>query len=168
MIPEGKYNAHAIQWDFGFAGEKNTRQICVQFEILEGEWAGHCFNWYGFFTDKSKERTIESLRYCGWTNDDIMSMEGMGTKVVQLDIVHEEQTVGKGAGKVHPKVRFVNRLGGGGTIKLDKPMDMAQKRMFAAEMRMLAKSIPPMAGGQNVADRAKTEKPSGSTEEDPF
>jgi len=169
MIPEGKYNAHAIQWDFGFAGEKNTRQVCVQFEILEGEFAGHCINWYGYFTDKSKDRTMQSLRYCGWSNDDIMSMEGMGRYIVQLDIGHEEKTEGKNQGKIFPKVKFVNRLGGGGPIKLEKPMDMAQKRMFAAEMKMLAKSVPPMVGGYPAPDRAKTEVPGGAaSEEDPF
>lgn len=161
MIPEGKYNAHAIQWDFGYAGKDNTRQVCVQFEILEGDFAGQCFNWYGFFTEKTKERTIQSLRYCGWKNDDIMNMEGMGTLIVQLDIAHEEQKEGKNQGKTFPKVRWVNRLGGGGPIKLEKPMDMAQKRMFAAEMKMLAKSIAPMKGGYPV-DRAKTEVPDGA------
>jgi len=163
MIDEGEYTAKATQWDWGFAGTDNKKQVVIQFEIVEGPFAGHVINYYGFFTDKTKQRTIESLRYCGWKNDDIMAMDGMGDLLVRIVVKHEPWE-----GKVNAKVAWVNRLGGGGPIKLEKPMDMAQKRMFAAEMRMLAKSVAPVKGGY-PADRAKTEVPGGAaSEEDPF
>jgi hypothetical protein len=163
MIEEGTYTAHAVQWDWGFAGTDKKRQIAVQFEILEGPYAGYTITWFGFFTEKTMQRTIESLRYCGWQDDDIIKMEGMGTLQVQIVVGHEEWE-----GKPRAKVRWVNRLGGG-TIKLESPMDMAQKRLFAAEMRMHAKQVPPIKGGIAAPNRAKTEVPHGDPQEnDPF
>lgn len=160
MIQAGTYIAHATQWELGLTKE-GREQICVQFEILEGDYAGYTLNWFGYFTDKTTERTIQSLRYCGWKGDDLQNLDadGMGTLQVQIVVEMEEATEGKSAGKTFPKVRWVNRLGGGGPIKLERPMDTNQKRMFAARMKLHAKAVPVMTGGYPVSDRAKTETP---------
>lgn len=170
MIPEGKYVAKAVQWDFGYTrgkeGEAPKEQIAVQFEVAEGEYQGHTLTWYGFFTEKAQQRTIESLRYAGWSSDDIMEMSGMGDVLCQVVVEHETQTEGKGAGEVRARIRWVNQLGG--PIKLERPMDMAQKRMFAARVKLLAKLAPPMKGGVAVTDRAKTEPNHAGKTDDPF
>ncbi len=161
MIPNGNYTAKAMQWDLG-STKDGKEQIAVQFEITEGEFAGHCLTWYGYFTEKTTARTLESLRYCGWSNDDISQMEGMGDYLVQIVVEAEMYE-----GKMRDRIRWVNRLGGGGPIKLEKPMDMGQKRMFAAKMRMHAKQAPVMKGGYKVERAAETERPSEG-ENDPF
>jgi len=170
MIAEGKHNAKAVQWEWGLTKDGKD-QMAVQFEIVEGEAAGTRLTWYGYFTDKSQERTLQALRYCGWKNDDIVNMEGMGDLLVQIVVGYEEQTVGKNAGKIVAKVQWVNQLGGGGPIKLDRPMDANQKRMFAARMKLFAKMVPPVQGGYPVANRAKTEEGGAAdakAEDEPF
>lgn len=156
LIPIGTYTAKAMQWDLG-ENKDGSPKLAVQFEITEGEYEGVCITWYGYFTEKAQARTLESLRYCGWSSDDIVTMDGMGDYLVQIVVEHEVANEGKSAGTTFAKVRWVNRLGGGGPIKLEKPMDMAQKRMFAAKMRMHAKQVPVMKGGYKV-ERAATEK----------
>lgn len=157
MIEKGTYTARAVQWDWGTTKD-GKEQVAVQMEIVEGQFQGWCITWYGYFTDKTKQRTIESLKYMGWRGDDIMTMTGMGDLLCQIVVDHEQQTEGKRAGEWVAKVRWVNRLGGGGPIKLDRPMDMAAKRMFAAKLKMHARQVPDVVGGCKVENRAPTQK----------
>jgi hypothetical protein len=170
-IEDGTYTAVARQWEFGLT-KGGADQVAVQFEIVEGPYKGYTLTWYGYFTDKTTKRTMESLRYCGWRSDDISTLEGMGSLLVQIVVAQEEQTEGKNAGKTYPKVRWVNQLGGGGPIKLEKPMDAGQKKMFAARMRMHAKQVPVVKGGYAAPtespSRADTETPSGTEDDIPF
>lgn len=146
MIEPGKYTAVAREWELGLTKEGGD-QIAVKFELTEGEYAGQCLVWYGFFTEKTRVRSLESLRACGWKGDDIAALTGMGDLQVQLVVEHEVQTQGKREGETFAKVRWVNRLGGGGPIKLDRPMDARAKQTFAARMRMHAAQVKPVNGG---------------------
>lgn len=175
-VENGTYTAKAKQWDHGRTKGSQTSepkdQVAVQFEITEGPHAGRCLTWYGFFTEKTMVRTLEALRYCGWTSDDVVSLEGMGNLLVSIVVENEQQVGGKNDGTWYPKVRWVNQLGGGGPIKLDQPMDMAAKRMFAAKMKMHAKQVPVVKGGyaahaEAPKDRAPTTREPGSDDE-PF
>jgi hypothetical protein len=157
MIAEGTYTARAVQWDWGLTRD-GKEQVVVQFEIVEGPYQGWCQTWYGSFSEKAQARTIESLRYAGWKNDDIMTMEGMGDILCQIVIAHEVQQEGKNAGNTIARVRWVNRLGGGGPIKLDRPMDMAQKRMFAQKLKLHARQVPAIQGGYPAKKEAPSEE----------
>lgn len=137
MIPAGTYTAKATgSFDFGKAA-KGTEQVAVEFEILDGPEAGRCLTWFGFFTEATTERTIESLRYAGWQGDDITTLDGLGSRRVSLVVEHESYN-----GKVIAKVQWVNRFGGMGVVKLKQPMDEKQKRQFAAKMKGFAASVP--------------------------
>lgn len=171
-IPNGTYTAVAKQWDHGMTKDGTKEQIVVQFEIAEGEQLGKRLTWYGYFTEKTTTRTIEALRFCGWKSDDIVTLEGMGSLLVSIVVEAEQQVGGKSDGVWYPKVRWVNQLGGG-PIKLERPMDMAQKRMFAAKMKMHAKQVPVVKGGyaahaEAPKDRATTTREPGEDDEPTF
>jgi hypothetical protein len=173
MVEPGTHTARATQWEFALT-KGGAEQIIVQFEVMDGPSQGQCINWYGHFTDKTTNRTLEALRYCGWKSNDIDKLDGMGDYLVQIVVELELQEEGKNAGKEFPKVRWVNRLGGGGPIKVERPLDAGQRKMFAARMRLHASQVPPMVGGYPArqekvpgADRAVTEKPDGAAN-DPF
>lgn len=100
-----------------------------------------------FFTDKTVDRTIESLRHCGWTGDNLENLlaEGFGTKEVSLDM---EWQLYKGA-KVY-RVKWVNPIGG---IK-PKPLAGDQVRGLAA----LVKSRIQQGAGSPDARKNRTER----------
>jgi hypothetical protein len=138
MIPEGTYVAIARthQWGETKAG---TRQIALEFEIVEGDFANRTVPWFGYFSDKTWERTCESLRYCGWKGDDLADLGALDYQV-QIVVEHNEYD-----GKCFPRVAWVNRLGSG-HIKLQKPLPQEELRRFAARMRSRAAGIKEVEG----------------------
>ena len=136
MIPAGNYTAKATgSFDFGTAAQ-GTEQVAVEVEILEGEHSGNFMTWFGYFTERTSERTVESLRLLGWQGEDITKLEGLGSRRVSIVVEHEEYQ-----GKTSAKIQWVNRLGGLG-VKLKAPMDDAAKRKFSARMKSFAKAKP--------------------------
>ncbi len=134
-LTAGKHIAIARSWDFGLTQNK-TEQVAVEFEILEGEDAGEFITWYGFFTVDAEDRTLESLRNCGWSSNNVIALEGMGSRRVSLDIGDEEYK-----GKTHSRVKWVNRLGGNG-VKLAIKMDDQARRFLAARLQEKAAAMP--------------------------
>lgn len=162
LIAESFVSAVAVQVDtpdgpsFVQFGESSTQkpQVCINFEILEGDDAGRRIAWFGYFTEGAAQRTVESLRYCGFKGNDLaMAVTQDLDQVVQLQIKHEEYK-----GKVSAKVAWVNR-GGGGGYKLEKQMGKSQLAQFAAMMKGSVGAIPEAPGKK--ADR--TAKPAAST-----
>lgn len=161
LIPAGQYQAVAVpvrteageSWaQFGETKNGNP-QVVVNFEILEGEQKGRRISWFGYFTDKTTQRTVESLRYCGFTGNDLAAATYMPLdQEVQIVIDHEEYN-----GKWSAKVQWVNKAGGG-LFKLDKPMDKRGLERFAAQMRGAVAAIPDAPGKK--AERAQ--RPAGS------
>lgn len=128
MIPEGTFAAVARGATLSESENKKTPQVVVSFEITTAEHAGTTINWFGFLTDKTTERTIESLRYAGWKGSDLSDLSDLSktdTPVVELVIEHEEYE-----GKVRPKVQWVNALGRAG-----KALPAAQAKALAETMR---------------------------------
>jgi hypothetical protein len=133
MIEEQTVRARAIDGDLGWT-QGGKAQVAVTFEILEGEDAGRNITWYGYFSDASKERTIEALRYCGWKGDDISDMSSInGEGEASIVIEHEEYE-----GKTRAKVQWVNN---GGGARLAKPMEDDEKKAFAEKMKGLVASV---------------------------
>lgn len=141
MIAAGTYRAFAKAAELGFTSKGNP-QIAVSLALInnEDEPTGETITWFGFFTDATKERTIESLRYCGWIGNDLSDLKGIGT--LPVDVVIEHDTY---EGKTRAKAQWINRPGGG-VFKMEKPMDEAQKRKFAASMKALAATVPAIPG----------------------
>jgi hypothetical protein len=140
LIPEGTYTACAVaadvQWGHTSGGKE---QIVVPFRILDGEARGRVITWFGFFTDKTWERTMQSLRYAGWTGDDVANLGDLPNQV-EIVIGHEEYD-----GKTRAKIQWVNQIGGG-KIQLNNPMADGALRKFAAAMRSRAKGVNEVAG----------------------
>ena len=138
MIGEGVFLAVAkdVQWGETKNGKK---QVAVQFELLSGDDMGQTVTWFGYFTDGTWKRTMESLRYMGWRGDDLSDL---GPLDQQVEIVVELDEYN---GKIRPKVQWVNRPGGG-RVKLEKPLGDSELKKFAAQMKQRAKSVPVVAG----------------------
>lgn len=138
MLQPGTYVARAVEGKLGYA-KTGTERVAVRFEIVEpAEAAGQSIIWDGWLTDNAFERTVESLRHAGMTGDDLVALEGLGSKNVELVIAEEEYQ-----GEFRAKVKWVNKLGGGRGLTVGAmPEDKAKE--FAARMRARVAGI----GGQ--------------------
>jgi hypothetical protein len=112
MIPEGTYTAKATDSALGKAST-GTEQIAVSLQITSGEMQGQTVVWYGYFTERATERTLESLRHLGWTSDDITALDGLGEKEASIVIEHEPDQ----SGQPRVRVKWVNGLGSGIAMK---------------------------------------------------
>jgi hypothetical protein len=129
MMNPGRYTARAVDAALGYtAGGKE--QVAVAFQIIGGEHDGEALQWYGYFTEKTTERTIDSLRACGWTGDNIAQLDGISANEVSLVVVHEADQ----NGDMQVRVKWVNRAGSG-AIQLKSRMDQGQALQFAQRMR---------------------------------
>ena len=135
------YAAMPIAWDLGEA-KNGSDQVAVVFQIIEHPTdAGRTTTWYGSFTDNSAKRTLESLRYCGLQGDDLIKMEGMGSRKVRIDMERDTYE-----GKTRLKVAWVTRYDTGG-VKLNKVMEDKSRRGFAAKYKQLLAAmaaLPPL------------------------
>lgn len=129
-LPNGNYTAHA---NGGTLGEtsKGDPQVVVEFQLLNEGYEQVKINWFGYFTEKSRERTIESLRTAGWTGDDLTDLSELATRddIPQVELVIENETY---EGKTRAKVQWVNQPGsvhGGKVLAPDKA------KAFAAMMK---------------------------------
>src|SRR6478609_8650524 len=112
MIPAGSYQAVAKEFVFGRAST-GSEQIVVSFEIANGDQVGQRIAWRGYFTEKTEERTLESLEYAGWDGVSLGKLSGLGSKPCVIVVEHEEGQ----DGKTYAKVQWVNSLGGGMSVK---------------------------------------------------
>lgn len=143
MIEAGTYYARGTDVEFGFAN--NKEQVAVRFRIEGGNADGQELAWFGFFTDKSAERTMEALRFCGWETNDLgdISTDVVGRNLVKIVVEHDEYD-----GKTRAKIAWVNRAGG---PLVKNSMDAGQKTDFARRMKALAMKVPAkLAAASNV------------------
>lgn len=108
MIETGRHIAKAIEWKLGLTST-GKEQIGVLFQLQDGQ----TITWYGYFTENTVDRTLESLEYMGWDGVDIADPKGLDANEVQLVVEPETND----EGKTFPKVRWVNRIGGGLAMK---------------------------------------------------
>lgn len=154
-MESGKYRGRAVRRTdpetgeegkvfFGFSSQKETPQCIVYFEIMDdGDDHGRVVPWFGFFTEKTRERTIQSLRHCGFRGSDLASInEQELDQEVQLVIENEEAEDHEGNVYERPKVAWVNSLGGG-FVSMKKKMDANALRRFSAEMQRYLTDVPP-------------------------
>lgn len=152
LIAEGRHTAVCRSVQFGTT-KKGDEQIAIGFEIVGDDAdAGRSLTYFGMFTDNTVDFTIDALRNCGWTGDDLAELPGLAdagalANEVSLVVVHEEWE-----GEWRAKVRWVNRPGGG-KIKLERPLDERDLASFAQRMKSRVR-----AAGRDGGQR----KPSGS------
>ncbi len=165
LIPEGHYDAVAVPTTdeqgmervARFAWTKtDVRQVHAWFELLSGPHQGARLPWYGFFTKGAGKRTIESLRYMGFTGDDLEAAENQPLdQIVSVKVGHNEYE-----GKTNARIDWVNRAGGG-VVKLNKPMSKDELRQFAAMMRDSVSGVPAEEGERRPANRAAAQPGNG-------
>lgn len=149
LIPEGYYRAAAVPvqaddgdvWvQFGETKDGNP-QVAVQFAILDGPQAGRRLTWFGYFTEKSIKRTIQGLRLCGFRGDDLAALTSQAiNQEVSITVEHSEWD-----GKVSAKVAWVNAPGGG-MVKLERPMNKDQIRIFGAKLKGHVRAVAEVRG----------------------
>lgn len=134
-----KVKARAVQWEIGITSTGHE-QVGVMFEVVDGERSGQRFAWYGHFTEKATDRTLDSLRHCGWVGNDITDLQGLDANEVQ--IVLEEDTY---EGKTRMKVAWVNRAG---AAIMKTQLDPNAARAFAARLKGIATAHRQQYGAQ--------------------
>ena len=81
-VPAGKYLATANQARFGESSQKGTLFIEVEFQLKE---LPEKLIWTGYMTEKTTQRTLDSMALIDWSGDDTFSEGSFSTdKVVQL------------------------------------------------------------------------------------
>lgn len=164
LIPEGRYRAFAVPvttmngdtWCQIGESKNGKPQAVVNFEILDGEEAGRRIAWFGYFTEKTAARTVEALRYCGFTGDDLAAATVQPLEQ-EVEIVVNHETY---EGKTSAKVQWVNRAGGGG-FKLEKPMDRNGLNRFAAQMKNAVRQVPESPGAKAERGAKPAAPPAG-------
>lgn len=108
ILEEGRYRARAVQAKIGRSEQQGIPFVEVMFEVLRGKGVGQRVRWRGYLNEKSRERTIESLRLAGWSEPAFGSWKGMGTTEVEIDVQHD--TDENDSTKRFARVAFVNRV----------------------------------------------------------
>lgn len=98
----GTHKGRAVEWDFDASNGKES--IAIRFEFIAGPHVGKSIQGWFYFLDSTVERTLQTMRHCGWTGETLGDLTGMGDAEVELVIEDEEYN-----GKVRSKVKWVNR-----------------------------------------------------------
>lgn len=140
MIPKGTYTAKAISAEFGKSGNKGTDMVSVYLDV-EGQGK---ITYFGYFTEATSERTIESLRTLGCTFPDnrVTNLTGLGTNKVSIVVDHEDYE-----GKPRARVKWINPISG---LKEENKMSDSAKSSLDARMKNLVlagkpRTAPPSA-----------------------
>jgi hypothetical protein len=142
---------------FGKSSKKETPLVTVAFEILRGPDAGQRISWIGYFTENTEKRTLEALRICGFTGDDLDKFaDQRPTNEVEIVIEHEKSD----DGKERAKVAWVNDPRRSGGLRLEAPLRDGDLRKFGAQFKAKLKSMPAV-----TTVEAKREPPSAQTSE---
>jgi hypothetical protein len=159
------YIAKPGTYKFG-RSENGTDQIGVEFEVVDGVEKGKTFIWYGFFSEKTIERTMTSLRHCGWTCDDLSVLTGFGSK--NVSIVVEEEVY---QGKSRTKVQWVNSLDDHG-VRMKSELPAAGLKALASRLKGAALAsrgaVATKPTGQPATGRKELNVPENDAEEVPF
>lgn len=159
MITNGTYRAQASgTCVLGTSNNKGTPFIELYFMILDGENKGGQVRWTSYFTEKTNERTIQSLQAMGWEGEDIGEFEdgglhGLDTNPVDIVVALEEYEDKNGEPRTAPRVQWVNRAGG--YLNTDAAMNKEAAQSFGDRMRGLVlamKSRQPAKPPQKADD----------------
>ena len=118
-VKAGTYKARAVAGKFGNSGTKGTPGVAVQFEFDRGDGKLERIVWNGWLTEKTMERTLESLAIAGYDEnkgnlpDGSIPQDYFDHKAeVELVLDHEDYVAKDGSNKTALKVKWVNRPGG--------------------------------------------------------
>lgn len=171
MITNGMYRARATgECVLGSSKNKGTPFIEFYLEIIDGENKGGLVRWTGYFTEKTSERSIQSLQTCGWTGDDLSEfadgmLHGLDTNEVQIIVELEEYQNDEGETKTAPRVAWINRAGG--FLNTSARLNDGAARAFGERMRgLVMKSKANMPRPAAKPGSAKASAPAPAPAED--
>lgn len=150
----GTVRARACEVRLGESKSKGTPFVGVMFAVVEGPFTGQRVKWEGWLTERTAERTIESLQHCGWDGDDISvfatGLNGLDRNDVDLVIAMEPYNGDdpSKAGNMYPKVQWVNRVGTGPKFA-GESVGAAKAVEFGQKFRGLALAVKAKAGAQS-------------------
>lgn len=134
LIPPGRYKARGVDGKLALTNDGKP-QVAVLVRIEdEGPWNGWEMTWYGYFSEKSQKRTIESLRFLGWQGDDLDNLVGIDGNEVSLTVEHDTGD----DGVTRAKAAWINRAG---AIAVKNIMDDGTARNFAERMKGLVMKV---------------------------
>ena len=140
----GKHPARAVSAVLGVANT-GTEQVAIEYEFTDGPNKGKRITHYAYFTDKTMDRSVETLRISGFEGEDLTDLSSLSaptTPVVQLVLDHEEHN-----GVSQVRVKWVNRLGG---PAVKQAMEPDQARDFANRMRAHLVAYDKQHGAQST------------------
>jgi hypothetical protein len=155
---KGTFRAKAKSWGLGESGT-GKEQIAINFDILTEGAEFKSLNWYGYFTEDALERTVESMRHCGWTGVDVADLSGLDTNEVDLVVDEEEYQ-----GKLQTKVKWVNRVGG---LALKAPLTDERAKAFGAALRDKIKALDAGKSSRPAAARPALSSRGGALPPEP-
>jgi hypothetical protein len=130
-IEAGTYRARAIKGSEQYGQTSNGNdQIVIDLDLLD---LGEKISTFLVFTDKAAQWSLDRLRACGWTGDDLSNLDGIDANEVEVEVAYEMY---KGEEKMKVQIRT-----SGGAVKLKDQLDDKGKKAFAAKYRDLAKSV---------------------------
>lgn len=169
LIPPGRYLARATSSRFDTIQTTGSELIRVNFQITDGEYQGRIVRWDGFFTEKAEEKTKKALATMGfapasqadWLTlcEEHADASSIFPAEVQLKLEHKPGN----NGQTYLEVAYIDPPGGPGASR--NPVDVQQKKAFAA--RMMAGSKPAPApqpargsgpGGSTVGQRTSSQQ----------
>src|SRR5687768_7996856 len=131
MFTQGKYRARPTIAEYGKTS-KDTDQVAITFQLLDGPDAGKHIAYYGYFTDATAEETFEAMRNAGWDGADLRDLSSIG-KDPQHEVVLVIRNEPDLEGAMRSRVRYVNRAAGGAALKTK--MTDAERDSFARRMQ---------------------------------
>lgn len=135
MIQAGTYTAKAVGGRFGNSGQKGTPGIAITFKIKDST---DVITWVGWLSEKSVERTMDTLAMLGFREDLDVKNNEFGPEHLadkEVSIVVAMEPGYKDATKSFPKVQWINELGGakyGGLSSTGNAVPPGLKGMLAA------------------------------------
>ena len=143
LIPEGIYHARATSnWTLSET-TRGTPYVRLEFDLLDGAAKGQKLSRDFFLSDKTWEKTVESLRTCGWTGDDVSNLAGVESNEVVAKVVHEMITDRQGAPVTDHEgnARYRHAIAWVGKDRAPKPMETGKKTAFMELMKARLQSV---------------------------
>jgi hypothetical protein len=136
-----KFRATAL--DAVLTESKNgNAMVVIAFQLLDPPHIEMAYR--GMLMGKQTDRTLDTLRLCGWKGDDLSNItldKGNEVALVLENEVYE--------GKNHTHIKWVNKVGGAGMAKVKDSLSPVERQALAASLAgaVLAHKQKAMAEG---------------------
>lgn len=126
----GTYKGRVVEYGINEAKSTGNPQLFVVFDVDFPDGVGR-LTWYGHFTEKTREITFKALQNLGFTGKLLDLLEPSDSVIrvgVEASLVIEEEKNDRGT---FCKIRWVNRVGGGGTAPQRADVATAKAKLLS-------------------------------------